>query len=155
MLNACTQFTDRECRKEDCCLLNNHKEFKMQSVTSLLMENCENDIKFQKKMIIGQFIWVIFNLSITYFDWVALDYSHPKSIGIAFGSIAVTTLFSILFLIDSLIDLRKYKLRYKFLTEIHAQQLASGEIAQYINAQNTYEQLIKNLSEKYPEFKRQ
>jgi hypothetical protein len=125
----------------------------MESITGFSMESCERNIKFYKKMLKGQVLWVMFNLAITCFDWSVLDAPHTKLTGIGFGAMIITSIWSIMFLIETWSEWSNEKLRLKFLTELHDAQLASGERQQYKNAREHYESVLTQIIKEYPEIK--
>jgi hypothetical protein len=120
----------------------------MESMTGFSKDNCERDIKFYRKMFKGQILWVMFNLSVTFFNGYAL--MHPPSAwsGSAFGAMAVTSIWSLMFLLESWEDLRSSKLKYNFFTELHDVQMASTERKHYEIARKNYEELTISLKEK-------
>lgn len=117
-------------------------------MTDFYKTNCEIDIKFYRKMFRSQFLWVMFNLSVTCFDASSLLITPTVWTGAAFGAMAITTIWTLVFLFEAWGDLRNSKLKYKFLTELHDIQMASNERKHYEMARKNYEELIENLKGK-------
>lgn len=117
----------------------------MESITGFSIDNCERDIKFSKKMVTGQILWVTFNLAITFFDAHTLMINPTAWTGASFGAMLVTSLWSLMFLLESCRELKSEKLRFKFLTELHDTQIASMEREQYKMSKLHYDQLRESL----------
>jgi hypothetical protein len=118
----------------------------MDTITSFSKDNYEWKVKFYKKIIMGITLWLTFNLSVVFFDAVAVMRTHNCQNGIAFGMMLVTCLWSFVYLISALGDLKRAKSYLKFHTELYEKQLASNEREQYLNAKQAYEQMMKTYS---------
>lgn len=120
----------------------------MESVIEFSMKSHENTVKFTRKMVTGQMIWVGFNISLVCFDWFNFINSPSKLSAFSFGAMAVTALWSFIFLLQVLSEFKTEKHHLKFLTELRNTQMMSDERQQYLNAKKTYEQMIIQLKEK-------
>jgi len=122
----------------------------MDSITDFSRSCCEDRITFLKKMIRGQIAWALFMLAITAYDCQTLYLSPSAFSGLAVGAMLITLLWALLFLSESMSDLKGEKLKFRYLTELRDKQLASGEREQYINAKKFYEQALANLTKATP-----
>ncbi len=120
----------------------------MESVVDISVESCERNIKFDRKYVRGQAAWVVFNFSILIFDWHTFMTSPSNFSSFGFGAMAITTLWSTMFFLESWRELRDEKLRLKFLTELKDTHFSSMERQQYVEVKNHYERLIEQLKEK-------
>lgn len=117
----------------------------MQSITGFSRDNCEWFIKVTKKAVKWHMLWTMFCVTVTVFDFQTLIQNTTAWSGISVGAMAVTSLWSFIFLLESFSDLRSEKLRYRYLTELHDTQQASTEKEQYLLAKRYYEQLKESL----------
>jgi hypothetical protein len=117
----------------------------MDTFTSLSRDNCVRAIKLSKKWLKVQSVWVLFNLSITCFDWQTMINNHSFHDGILFGIMLVTSLWSIILLLESWAEFRNEKYKLKFLTELNEIELSCNERQEYVTAKEHYERLIENI----------
>lgn len=115
----------------------------MDSFTGMSIDNCERNIKFNRKWVRYQLLWLLFIVCLTCFDGQTLMSNHSIFGAINFGMILVTFLWSLVFFLESWNELKNEKRKLRFLTELHETQMASGERKEYLNLKNYYERLIE------------
>lgn len=120
----------------------------MDSITSFSKDSCERNIKFNRKWVRYQLLWLLFILCLTSFDGQSLWENHSIFGAINFGMMLITALWSFVFFLESWSDLKNEKRKFQFLTELHETQTASLERKQYLDVKNQYERMIKQLKEK-------
>lgn len=121
---------------------------RMDSYIDMSIRNCESIIKFGKKTVRGQILMVSFNVALLLFNWQTFRFSPSSLTAWGFGAMAVTVLWSLIFLFESWREHRLDKQKLCFLNELHDTQMASKERETYMNAKNYYEHLIEQLKEK-------
>lgn len=125
----------------------------MESVLSLSMESCERDIKYTRKWVRYQVLWVTFNFALVAFDWQTFYLSSNHVTAVSFGAILVTAIWSLVFLLESHSELRASKQMLQRFKEIHNEHLSRGADKQYEMAKEHYESLIAQIIKEYPEVK--
>jgi len=119
----------------------------MDSITSISKDHYEWKVKFSKKIIVWNVVWLLFSSAVTFYDLITLIHTHYYLNGIPFGMMLMTSLWSFFYLLDWLMDLKKDKSTLKFQTELNEKQLASDEREHYLNAQHQYERALALLEE--------
>jgi len=117
----------------------------MDSITSISKDHYEWKVKFSKKMIAWNGIWLLFSSAVTFYDLITLIHDHNYLNGIPFGMMLMTSLWSFFYLLDSLRELKTDKSYLKFQTELHENQLASSERQSYLYQKQLYEQMIAKM----------
>lgn len=120
----------------------------MESVLEFSTRCHEDSMKFTRKALNSQMLWVAFNISLVVFDWNTFINSPSHLTAFSFGAMSITALWSFVWMLMAWGELRDDKNRLKYLNELKEQQLASGERQQYMMAKQQYEQMIENLKEK-------
>lgn len=105
----------------------------------------EDSFKSTRKIFIGNFLWLVFNISLVIFDWETFINSPSHVTAVSFGAMLVTTVWSFFWMLQTWDEVKTEKHHLKFLTELEATQMASAELRGYANAKNEYEQLIERL----------
>lgn len=117
----------------------------MDNGTDVLINSCEITLKFNKKLVRGYFLWVIFNISLLLFDWQTFNSSPSHMTACAFGAMTVTALWSLFFLLEYWNEYRDNKQRLRFLKELQDRHMASDELQQYKNSNMHYESFLKKI----------
>lgn len=120
----------------------------MDSILNMSVESCEWSLKFNKKMVRGQMLWVSFNVALLLFDWQNFNMNPSSLTAWGFGAMAVTVLWSSIFLLECWSDLRRDRQKLNHLTKLRDGQMASMEREHYLQVKNHYERLIHQLKEK-------
>ena len=117
----------------------------MDIFTTFTKDLAHMDVKFSRKIFRGHTLWVMFNLSVTAFDFYAMTSSPTTMAACSFGAMLVTSLWSLVFLLESWKDLRDDKQRHNFLIELNEKQLASSELRSAMSAKQSYEKAMESL----------
>lgn len=120
----------------------------MDSMFNISIEHCEWSLKFNKKIVRGQMLWVSFNVALLLFDWQNFNMNPSSLTAWGFGAMAITVLWSSVFLLECWSDLRRDRQKLNHLTKLRDEQIASSEREQYLQMKNHYERLIHRLKEK-------
>jgi hypothetical protein len=120
----------------------------MDSMFNISIGHCEWNLKFNKKIVRGQMLWVSFNVALLLFDWQNFNMNPSSLTAWGFGAMAITVLWSSVFLLECWSDLRRDRQKLNHLTKLRDEQMASSEREQYLQMKNHYERLIHRLKEK-------